>query len=66
MQEIIAPAGQVCVHRRLRQVAYIVQSPDDEVSDWELLTEDDALALKREWHSSVEPPIPTTNTPPIQ
>ena len=66
MQEIIAPNGQMCVHRRLQQVAYIVQSPDNEDSDWELLPQDEALALEREWHSSVEPPIPTTNTSQIQ
>lgn len=66
MKEIIAPDGQMCVHRRLQQVAYIVQSPDDEDSDWELLPQDEALALEREWHPSTEPPIPTTNTPPIQ
>lgn len=66
MKEIIAPDGQMCVSRQRKLLGYIIQTPDDEVSDWELLTEDDALALKREWHSSVEPPIPTTNTPPIQ
>lgn len=66
MREIIAPDGQMCVSRQRKLLGYIVQTPDDEDSDWELLTEDDALALKREWHPSVEPPIPTTNTPPIQ
>jgi hypothetical protein len=66
MQEIIAPNGQMCVHRQRHQVGYIIQAPDDEVSDWELLPESDALALEREWHPSTEPPIPTTNTPPIQ
>jgi hypothetical protein len=57
MQEIIAPDGQMCVHRRLQQVAYIVQSPDDEVSDWELLPQDEALALGREWNTSQDPPM---------
>lgn len=66
MQEIIAPDGQMCVHRRLQQVAYIVQSPDDEDSGWELLPEGEALALEQEWHPISEPPIPTTNTPPTQ
>ena len=63
MQEIIAPNGQMCVHRRLQQVAYIVQSPDDEDSDWELLPEGDALALKREWHQTPKPPMTDPSVP---
>ena len=66
MQEIIAPEGQMYVHRQRNQIGYIVQAPDDEVSDWELLPQDEALALEQEWHPISEPPIPTTNTPQIQ
>lgn len=66
MQEIIAPAGQMYVHRQRNQIGYIVQSPDDEGSEWELLPESEALALEQEWYPSTEPPIPTTNTPKIQ
>ena len=54
------------VHRQRNQIGYIVQAPDDEVSDWELLPQDEALALEQEWHPISEPPIPTTNTPPTQ
>ena len=61
MKEIIAPDGQMCVHSRLQQVAYIIQSPDDEDSDWELLPQDEALALKQEWYPSSEPPASPTN-----
>ncbi|WP_298525290.1 hypothetical protein [uncultured Porphyromonas sp.] len=62
MKEIIAPDGQMCVHRRLQQVAYIIQAPDIEASDWELLPEDDALSLEQEWHPSQDPPM-TDNQP---
>ena len=62
MQEIIAPSGQMYVHRQRHQVGYIIQSPDDEVSDWELLPEGDALALEQEWYPSQEPPM-TDNQP---
>ena len=62
MQEIIAPSGQMYVHRQRHQVGYIIQAPDIEASDWELLPEDDALALEQEWHPSQEPPM-TDNQP---
>lgn len=55
MQEIIAPEGQMYVHRQRNQIGYIVQAPDDEVSDWELLPQDEALALEQEWYPSQEP-----------
>lgn len=54
------------VHRQRNQIGYIIQAPDDEASDWEILPESEALALEQEWHPSTEPPIPTTNTPQIQ
>ena len=56
----------MCVSRQRKLLGYIVQTPDDEDSDWELLPESEALALEQEWHPSTEPPIPTTNTPQIQ
>ena len=66
MREIIAPDGQMCVSRQRKLLGYIVQTPDDEASDWEILPESEAFALEQEWHPSTEPPIPTTNTPQIQ
>lgn len=63
MKEIIAPDGQMCVSRQRKLLGYIVQTPDDEDSDWELLTEDDALALKQEWHQTPEPPMTDPSAP---
>ena len=57
MKEIIAPDRQMCVHRRLQQVAYIVQSPDDEDSGWELLPEDEARKLQEHWRPKTDPSV---------
>lgn len=65
MTEIIAPEGQLCVNRKLRQVGYIVQMPDEETVHWELLPEADALALDQVWHpASTDPLVPPSSTPP--
>lgn len=55
------------VHRQHHQLGNIIQAPDDEVADWELLPQDEALALEQEWYPSEEPPAsPTNDNPSVQ
>ena len=56
MLEIIAPEGQMCVNRNMRQAGYVIQTPDDEASGWEFIPEEEGKTLLKEWYPEMLAP----------
>ena len=51
---IKAPKGQMVVSRERRSVGYLVRCPKQDAHLYELMPEDEALALEKQWKAEDE------------
>ena len=62
MIELIADEGYMYVNRKIKILGVILQIAKGEEDNWELLTEEEALALERKWYPVLEDLAPATET----
>lgn len=62
MIELIAVGGYMYVNRKIKILGAILQIAKGEEDNWELLTEEEALALERKWYPALEDLDPATET----
>lgn len=54
MIELIADEGYMYVNRKIKILGVILQIAKGEEGNWELLPEEEALALERKWYPPLE------------
>lgn len=52
--ELVAPEGYFYIHRPLRCIARSLTCTERQAKQWELLPEEEALALERNWFKQAE------------
>ena len=62
MIELIADDGYMYVNRKIKILGVTLQIAKGEEGNWELLTEEEALALERKWYPPLEDLDPATET----
>lgn len=61
MIELIADEGYMYVNRQIKILGAMLQIAKGEEDNWELLPEEDALALERKWYPHLEDLEPATD-----
>ena len=62
MIELIADEGYMYVNRKIKILGVTLQIAKGEEDNWELLPEEEALALERKWYPPLEDLVPATET----
>lgn len=62
MIELIADEGYMYVNRKIKILGVTLQIAKGEEDNWELLPEEEALALERKWYPTLEDLAPATET----
>lgn len=62
MIELRADEGYMYVNRKIKSLGVILQIAKGEEDSWELLPEEEALALERKWYPPLEDLDPATET----
>lgn len=60
MIELIADEGYMYVNRKIKILGVMLQIAKGEEDSWELLPEEEALALERKWYPPLEDLAPAT------
>ena len=60
MIELIADEGYMYVNRKIKILGVTLQIAKGEEDNWELLPEEEALALERKWYPPLEDPATET------
>lgn len=61
MIELIADEGYMYVNRKIKVLGVTLQIAKGEEDNWELLPEEEALALERKWYPPLEDLAPATD-----